>query len=152
MSDQKEIISEIRTRIQLLITVGIFFLTFLLLFYKAIGSDEITSGVTASVWGIGVAFSIINYFIIGIADKVKVQTLVWIRRLVSINALLFVLPIIILALVLNDPLPGYYLWPFMICLVGIIFVPIVTFFIIAGMACWQKIENKFINNENTTNT
>lgn len=144
MQINKELISEIRIRIQLLITISIFFITFLGFFYKAIGSDNLISYKKLMIFGIGIAFCITNYFLVGLIRELK-KTLIWIHRFISINILFFVLPIILFALVVNKPQPSYYKLPFIISLNGLLYMPFLIFLyilIILYLQIWKKNINK----------
>lgn len=129
-SQNKDLIKEIRDRIQFLVTAEIFFSTIIYTFYKIIGSDEILANNNTIFWGIGVAFCIINYLIIGFTKKATTRMLGWIRYAVSLNIGLFILPMILIALIIREPVSEYYKWPFIISFTGSIWMPIITFFLI----------------------
>lgn len=133
-----QIITEIRTRIQFLVTIEIFFSTLIYTFFKIAGSEEIISSTNALIWGIGVAFCILNYLSLGIVEKPKRVQLVSVRFLVSFNILLFVLPILLLVAVTKSPLPDYYIWPFKISFLGTLVMPFLTFLVILGIQYWQE--------------
>ena len=137
MQHQKELISEIRSRIEFLVAIAIFFLAFVYFFYRAIGSDDTVSNSVPLTWGIGVAFCILNYLFVGFASVLKEKALVWIRHIVSLNIFSFVPPIIILALMTKNPLPGYCEWPLIISLEGTLWIPIVTFILILYIMDWK---------------
>lgn len=139
MSNSKELIKEIRDRIQFLVTAEIFFSTLIYVFYKTIGSNEIIANNNALFWGIGVAFCMINYLIIGAGEEFNKKVLLWIRNVVSLNIFLFILPMLVLVLVAHQPLPDYYKWIFSISLGGSIWMPIATFLFIGGVIIWTEV-------------
>jgi hypothetical protein len=135
--NNQQIIRDIRDRIQFLVTVEIFFSTIIYLFFKVIGSDEIISNSNALFWGVGVSFCILNYLLVGTIEEPKRNLLTLVRGSISLNFAFFILPIMLLVVVVKNPLPGYYLWPFQISLWGAIVMPFVTFLLILGIQYWQ---------------
>ncbi|RJQ28055.1 hypothetical protein C4565_04170 [Candidatus Parcubacteria bacterium] len=132
-----DFIKEIRSKIQFLVTVQIFFSGVMYAFYDAIGSEVIKDGTNTLFWGIGVAFCLINYLMIGILEESKERMFRWINISISINIACFILPFVILALVVRNPLPSFYNWPFIISFGGAIWMPIVTFSTIIGASYWN---------------
>ncbi len=134
-----ELIKEIRDRIQFLITVQIFFATMTYAFYKSIGSEEALANNNMLFWGIGVAFCLINYLTIGRGEEVAEKALRWIRNSISLNIGLFITPILLFALIVKNPVPGYYKWPFIISFNGSIWMPIATFLLISISLAWAEV-------------
>jgi hypothetical protein len=129
---RKELIREIRTRIQFLITVQIFFASMIYAFYKSTGGSEVLANNNTLFWGIGIAFCLINYLLIGWGDELSEGTLGWIRNSVSLSIALFILPIFLFALLVGRELPGYYQWFFLASFAGSIWMPVATFVLILG--------------------
>lgn len=125
------LIQEIRDRIQFLITVEIFFSTVVYVFYKTIGSSDILANNNALFWGIGVAFCIVNYLMIGAVDEAFKKTLTLIKWSVSLNIACFILPMILLVFIAKNPVSAYYKIPFVISLYGAIWIPVATSFFIS---------------------
>ncbi len=137
MPNNKELISEIRNRIQFLVTVEIFFLSFLLLFSEFIGSNELISSGNALFFGVGIAFCILSYLWVGMIEELKRSQLIWVRGFVSLNLFFFPLLFVIIALVSHQTLPGYWKWLFEISFLGVLVLPILTFLTILGIQYWQ---------------
>ena len=132
------LIKEVRDRIQFLIMIGIFFSTFIYTFYKAIGSNEVIANTNALFWGLGVAFCIINYLLVGTVQDIKRKVLTWVRGSISINIALFILPTILLFLLVKNPISEYFAWPFVISLYGCVLMPFITFLLLLGIMYWQE--------------
>ncbi|MEK7612269.1 MAG: hypothetical protein AAB407_02930 [Patescibacteria group bacterium] len=129
-----EIIKDIKDRIQFLVTIEIFFLTLTYSFFRSVGSDELVSNKNAFAWGIGVAFCIVNYLLIGNFTEFKSSFLKKICWTISANIFFFIIPILIFASAMSNPLPSYYNLPFYLSLTGTLWMPIITtaFMVIGG--------------------
>jgi len=117
-------IKEIRERIQFLVTIYIFFSTIVYGFYKSIGSNELLSNSNSLVMGIGVILCIINYLIVSNIEEHN-ESLKWIKNLISINLMVFIIPITVFIITPQKELPGYYEWPFKISLWSTFWLPVV---------------------------
>lgn len=134
-----EIIRDIKDKIQFLVTIQIFFAAIVYQFFKVIGNDDIISNKQALAWGIGVAACIVNYLLVGTIDELKAYLLKVIRFLISLNLLFFILPLILLVILPQGPVPGYYRWPFLVCFYGTLVMPLITFLLIALAIDWHMV-------------
>ena|ERR1051325_1145769 len=130
MTENKEIISEIRNHLQFLVTVEIFFSTLIHDFSKVMGSTDAISQDRSLVWGIGVGFCILNYILIGPCKEFDKNLLNWIKGSIFLGLAFFITPIIVTILVQHSPVPAYFKLPFTISILGSIWMPIVTFALI----------------------
>ncbi|MFH1193045.1 MAG: hypothetical protein V1656_01885 [Candidatus Jorgensenbacteria bacterium] len=137
------IIQEIRSRIQFLVTIEIFFIAFLQLYSKVSGSETAVMNNNALVWVIGVAFCIVNYLVIGGSDELKPRQLLSIKNVVSLNIFLFAPLVVLFVMVTRNSFPAYYEWPFKISLWGTLWLPIATFFPIFSVQSWQTLRSIF---------
>lgn len=131
------IIKEIRDCIQFLMTVQIFFAAFVYTYFKTIGSNDLISNTNSLFWGFGVAFCIMNYLWVGMADEVRAKLLDWVRFLISLNIACFVLPIIIFLATVKAPVSGFPVLLFYISFEGCIWIPMATFVILMGILYWE---------------
>jgi hypothetical protein len=125
-----EITKDIKDRIQFLVTIQIFFASIVYGFYKSFESSELLSNNNASTWGIGVAFCILNYLLIGLLRDKQEHWGKWIKWSVSLNILLFFVPIIVLISTQHEAISGYWELPFKISLWGTLPMPLLTFLLI----------------------
>lgn len=134
-----ELIKEIRDRIQFLVTVEIFFSAFIYTFYKVVGSSELVSNTNSLFWAIGVGFCILTYLMVGIASELGKNILRWVRNLISTNIACFAPLFVLMTVNIKGPLPGYYHWPFIISLIGALWLPIATFFVLCFVLDFRSI-------------
>lgn len=126
-----DLVKDIKDRLQFFVTIEIFFSGLIFSFYKAIGVDDLVSNKNISMFAIGIIFPIVSYLLVGGLEKSKEKRiLAWIRNSITLNLVLFILPIIVLASTVHEDLPGWYEWPFKVSFYGMLYMPMVTSFMI----------------------
>jgi hypothetical protein len=135
--DNKELINEIRDRIQFLITIYILFSTVVYGFYKSIGSDEPLSNSNAFTLTVGVSCYIVIYLVVGNFAQVESRLMKGLKSFINVNLFFLVLPLLVLPSALHNSLPGYYEWPFRISLWGTLWLPILVLAVVMLLWGWH---------------
>ena len=138
---EKELVKDIKDKIQFLVTIEIFFPALMYGILKATGTNEVISSSNASAWGLGVAFCIANYLFI---EEIRGEkTLKVIRSFLYSNLICFIPIIVSIVSVQHNPLSEIYIWPFTIGLHGSLWLPIVTFTLLIIVFVNQFLEKTF---------
>lgn len=92
--NNKEFIKEIENRLQLVITISIFFLAIISYFFKSRGADEVRVNEIVLSYGIILVFYLLNYILFEIFRlKIKEVFLKWINWSLLFGIAVFIFPI-----------------------------------------------------------
>ena len=121
---KKELVRDIREKIQFLVAVEIFFSTLIYSFFRYVGSTENISNEQVAAWAVGVAATALVYLLIPILSKELFLKIV--AGLVSVGIVCFIISIFIVAMILGkNSLPISLEWPFKISLYGSLWIPLI---------------------------
>jgi hypothetical protein len=128
-----ELIKQARGKIEFAIVVAIFFSSLFYMASKAGGSNDIQSNGNALIWGVAVAFHILNYVLIDLSGReIKKSLFRWIQIFLVLGILAFVPAIFIAVLYYNKSIPLAFTWVFIGSLTVALAMPVLTFFLICG--------------------
>lgn len=126
----KELIKDIKDKLQFLVTVEIFYSALIYGFFKAAGSNEIISNFNASIWAISVALCIGAY--ITIEELRERKLLLLVRSFLYASFICFIPLFILTSYIINALQPGAsalsgfaWYWIFIISLTGSLWLPII---------------------------
>jgi hypothetical protein len=150
MRDAQKEIKDIRDTIQFAMVVIIFFSTLLYGALKSAGVADTNANAQSIIWGVGIAFDIANYFIVGVvAELITEYWMKWIKVSIVIGILSFIDPIIVGAAYANKTLSWFPAHLFLACMYVAFAMPIATFILFMICAYWYMLRDlwRFVRNK-----
>jgi len=140
MKDPTEATQEARDIIQFALVIIIFFSGLVYSASKVAGATDIQAIDISLIWGIGVAFHIVNYFFVEIvAGHMGTNWLRWVTHSLVAGVLAFIYPIIIVAASSNAHLGFVGANLFYASFYIAFFMPVVTFSLMIVATYWSMI-------------
>jgi hypothetical protein len=109
---------------------------------KATGMADPNANAQSIIWGVGIAFDIANYFVVGLAAPlIGEYWMKWIKASIVIGIFAFIDPIIVGAAFANTTLSWFPAHLFMVCMYVAFAMPIATFTLFMICAYWYMLRD-----------
>ena len=108
--DTSDIVKEIKDRIQFLATVEIFFLNFLYDYFKIGGIDDLNSKKASLAFALAIVETIVSYVFVDRVNNASRKQMIFLRRTLSLNLILFASIIFVLVYDSYQQLGGLFIW------------------------------------------